>query len=176
MDKAKKSLVIEESRTIMPSPQANNSQKGVAMKSKGEIAVEKFLEGFNCAQSVFYSFCDDLQFEKNTALKIACGFGAGMGRKEEVCGAISGGIIVLGIKYGRGEKDNRAAMELTYAKTRELMNQFAKKHGTFICRKLINGYELTTEDGQKQFKENDILNKTCKRCVQSVVEILENII
>jgi len=146
------------------------------MKSKGEIAVGKFLEGFNCAQAVFYSFCDDLQFDKNTALKIACGFGAGMGRKEEVCGAVTGGIIVLGTKYGRGEKDERAATELTYAKTRELMNQFAKKHGTFICRKLLNGCELTTEEGQKQFKENDLSNKTCKTCVQSVVEILENIL
>ena len=87
------------------------------MKSKSEIAVEKFLGGFNCAQSVFYSFCDDLQFDNNTALKIACGFGAGMGRKEEVCGAVSGGVLVLGIKYGRGEKDEKTATELTYAKT-----------------------------------------------------------
>jgi len=145
------------------------------MKSKGEIAVQKFLEGFNCAQAVFYSFCDDLRFEKNTALKVACGFGAGMGRKEEVCGAVTGGIMVLGTRYGRGEKDERAATEVTYAKTRELMSQFVKKHGTFICRKLINGCELTTEEGQRQFKENDLLNKKCKLCVQSVVEILENI-
>jgi len=145
------------------------------MKSKSEIAVEKFREGFNCAQTVVYSFCDDLQFEKNTALKIACGFGAGMGRKEEVCGAVSGGIIVLGTKYGRGEQDERSATELTYAKTRELMNHFAKKHGTFICRKLLNGCELTTEEGQKQFKENDLLNRICKPCVRSVVEILEDI-
>ncbi len=145
------------------------------MKSKSEVAVQKFLEGFNCAQSVFYSFCDNLGFEKNTALKIACGFGAGMGRKEEVCGAVSGGIMVLGTRYGRGEKDDRTATEVTYAKTRELMSQFEKKHGTFICRKLINGCELTTEEGQRQFKENDLLNKRCKVCVQSVVEILENI-
>jgi len=145
------------------------------MESKGEIAVQKFLEGFNCAQAVFYSFCDDLRFEKNTALKIACGFGAGMGRKGEVCGAVTGGIMVLGTRYGRGEKDERAATEVTYAKTRELMSQFVKKHGTFICRKLINGCELTTEEGQRQFKENDLSNKTCKLCVQSVVEILENI-
>jgi hypothetical protein len=49
------------------------------MKTKSEIAVEKFLGGYNCAQSVLYSFCDDLGFEKNIALKLACGFGAGMG-------------------------------------------------------------------------------------------------
>ena len=145
------------------------------MKTKSEEACEKFLEGYNCAQAVFYSFCDDLQFEMNTALKIACGFGAGMGRKEEVCGAVTGGIIVIGTKYGRGEKDYRTTTELTYTKTRELMDQFAKKQGSFICRTLLNGCELTTEEGQKQFKEKDLFNKTCIPCVQSVVEILENL-
>jgi C_GCAxxG_C_C family probable redox protein len=147
------------------------------MKPKRDIAVAKFLEGYNCAQAVFYSFCDDLRFEKNNALKIACGFGAGMGRKEEVCGAVSGGIMVIGAKYGRGEKekDDRTVTELTYTKTRELMDQFAKKHGTFICRELLHGCELTTEEGQKHFKENDLLNKICALCVKSVVEILEDI-
>jgi C_GCAxxG_C_C family probable redox protein len=145
------------------------------MKSRGEIAIEKFLEGFNCAQSVFYSFCEDLQFEKNAALKIACGFGAGMGLKGEVCGAVSGGIIVLGLKYGSGNKNEQTATYLTYAKTRDLMDQFAEKHGTFICRKLLNDCDLTTEEGQKHFFEKDLLSKSCKPCVQSVVEILENI-
>lgn len=65
-------------------------------------------------------------------------------------------------------------MVLTYRKTRELMDEFAKKHGTFICRKLLNGCELTAEEGQKYFKEKDLLNKICTPCVQSVVEILEN--
>ena len=112
----------------------------------------------------------------DTALKIACGLGAGMGRKEEVCGAVTGGILVLGMRHGRGSKDDRSAMQLTYAKTRELMERFSEKHGTFICRKLLNGCELTTEQGQRYFKENDLLNKVCKLCVQSVVEILERTI
>ena len=55
--------------------------------TKSEQAISKFMEGYNCAQSVFFSFCDDLKIEKDKALKMACGFGAGMGRKEEVCGA-----------------------------------------------------------------------------------------
>ena len=111
-----------------------------------------------------------------TALKIACGFGAGMARKEEVCGAITGGILVLGLRHGRGKNDDRSAMELTYLKTRELMDQFSRKHGTFICRELLNGCELATEEGQKYFKENELLKKTCTPCVQSVVDILERIL
>lgn len=82
----------------------------------------------------------------------------------------------MGLKYGRGGNDDRSAMELTYSKTRELMDLFSKKHGTFICRNLLNGCELTTEEGQKYFKENELLKRTCTPCVQSVAEILECIL
>lgn len=97
-----------------------------------------------------------------------------MGRKEEVCGAVTGGILVLGMLHGRGSKDDRSATELTYMKTRILMEEFTKKHGTYICRQLLNGCELTEAEGQKFFKENDMLNRVCVPCIQSVVEILEN--
>ncbi len=145
------------------------------MKTKSEIAVSKFNEGFNCAQAVVFSFCDDLNFDKDTALNVACGFGAGMGRKEEVCGAVTGSIIALGIKYGRTELSDTVSTETTYQKTRELMDGFELKHGSVICRKLLGGVELTTEKGQKQFKEMDLRNKVCVHCVRNAVEILEEI-
>ena len=146
------------------------------MGTKSEMALAKFQGGYNCAQSVFYAFCDDLGFDKDIALKTACGFGGGMGRRGEVCGAVTGGILVIGAKFGRGETDDQTARDLTYAKTRQFMEQFAAKHGTCICRQLLNGCDLATEEGQKQFKENDLSNKICKPCVQSAIEILEKII
>jgi C_GCAxxG_C_C family probable redox protein len=152
-----------------------HKKKGRLSMNKTEIAVKKFQEGYNCAQAVSFSFCDDLNFDKRMILKLACGFGAGMGRKEEVCGAVSGGIMVLGMKYGRGEDGDRALMEQTYQKTRELMDRFKEKYGTCICRELLDGCELTTPEGQKEFKEKDLFNKVCIPCVRSVVEIMEAI-
>ena len=96
-----------------------------------------------------------------------------MGRKEEVCGSVTGGILVIGLRHGRGENDDTSATELTYAKTRELMDRFAAKHGTCICRQLLNGSELMTEEGRKFFKENELRDKTCRPTVETVVEILE---
>jgi C_GCAxxG_C_C family probable redox protein len=139
-------------------------------------ATEFFSKGYNCAQSVLYAFRDEGGgLEEETALKIACGLGAGMARKEEVCGAVTGGILVLGMRHGRGIDGDRSAMELTYRKTRELMDLFAARQGSWICRQLLGGIDLTTEEGQRDFKSRNLLNTLCKGCVQSVVEILQEI-
>lgn len=146
------------------------------MTNKTETAMQKFISGYNCAQAVLYSFKDDINIDGNNVLKLACGFGAGMGRKGEVCGAVTGGIMVIGAKYGRGENDDKADTEKTYSKARELMEKFETKHGTFICRELLNGCDLSTEEGQMNFRNNDLFNATCKKCVRSVVQILEEIL
>ena len=146
------------------------------MTNKTETAMQKFISGYNCAQAVLYSFKDDINIAGDEALKLACGFGAGMGRKGEVCGAVAGGIIALGAKYGRGENDDKADTERTYSKTRELMDKFEAKHGTFVCRELLNGCDLSSEEGQMNFRNNDLFNATCKKCVGSVVRILEEIL
>ena len=74
------------------------------MSNRTNIAVDKFLSGYNCAQSVLYAFREEIGLGDDMALKIACGLGAGMGRKQEVCGAVTGGILVLGLRHGRGPR------------------------------------------------------------------------
>jgi C_GCAxxG_C_C family probable redox protein len=143
---------------------------------KSERAISKFMGGYNCAQSVFTAFCEDLDIDQDTALKISTGFGAGMGRKGEVCGAVTGGILALGAKHGRGEHEDPTAADTTYAKTRQFMDQFASRHGSCLCRELLSGCDLTTAEGRKAFGEKDLKNKVCIPCVQSAVELLEKII
>ena len=134
------------------------------------------LAGYNCAQAVFFSFCEELGLDQNTALKLACGFGAGMARAQEVCGAVSGGILVLGLKHGRGEGQEKPATEETYRRVRELMARFAAKHGSCLCKELLEGRDLNTPEGQRAFQENDCLHKTCIACVRTVVEAVEELI
>jgi len=142
---------------------------------KSAVAVEMFMKGYNCAQSILYAFSGESGLPDETALKISSGLGAGMGRKGEVCGAVTGGIMVLGMRHGWVANDDHTAKETTYSKTQELMNQFALKHGSRICRDLLNGCDLTTEEGQRFFGDNDYLAKICNKCVKRVVEIIEQI-
>lgn len=145
------------------------------MIDRSELAVKTFSEGFNCAQSVLFSFTDILNIDRETALKMACGFGAGMGRMQEVCGAVSGGIAAIGLKYGKGLNGDSDASNKTYGKVRELMISFEKENGSYICKKLLNGCDLKTDQGQKDFIENAMKKNICIPCVQTVVRILERL-
>ena len=142
------------------------------MKTKNEVAMEKFLAGYNCAQSVLYAYGPDLGLDEETALKVATGLGAGIARQGEVCGAITGGILALGLKYGRGGQQDRSAAERTYQKTLELMVRFEQRHGSCLCRVLLGGCDLRTPEGQQYFRDHDLLRKTCVGCVRTVIEVL----
>ena len=147
--------------------------RGSNVPDKGQLAVDKFAEGYNCAQSVMFAFYDECGLSQDAALKVACGFGAGMGRKQEVCGAVTGGIMVLGLRRGRGTQDGRSATEALYPMTREFMDAFAERNGSYLCRDLLAGCELTSEEGQRRFKEDGLLEKVCKPCVRCAAELLQ---
>jgi C_GCAxxG_C_C family probable redox protein len=146
------------------------------MKNKSDKAVAMMTAGFNCAQSVLGVFCADLHFDKDTALKLATGFGAGMARKQEVCGAVTGGILVIGLKSGRGSADERSATESTYLLVEKFMERFNAKHGSCLCRILLDGCNLLSESGRNFCNENKLSEKICRPCVAEAVRILEDIL
>ena len=145
------------------------------MNDKIKIAREKFESGYNCAQSVFFACLDDNQISRDTALKIATGFGAGYGRMQEVCGTVSGAIMAMGLKYGRGENEDRNTTEAMYQKTRDFIKSFEDIHSSIICRELLNGCDLMTEEGQTEFRDQGLLQNTCIKCVETAVKILSEI-
>ncbi len=141
---------------------------------RSEIAVNKFKEGYCCAQSVLFSYAEQLGISEDIALRLSNGFGAGMGRWQEVCGALSGAIIVLGLIYGRGVNDGKDKHHDTYAKVRELFERFEAQHGDIICKNLLDGCDLNTPAGQDLFKSKNMIEQ-CYGYVDSVVKILEEI-
>ncbi len=146
------------------------------MKQYVEKAVEKFKSGYNCAQSAFYPFCEAAGLDLEPGMKLSCGLGGGMGRTQQVCGAVTGGILALGLKYGRGMNDTRAATEATYEKVRELISRFEAKHGTCVCRELLKGCDMLSEEGMARIKAEDMHSTICEPCVASVVEIVADML
>jgi len=142
------------------------------MKSRAEQAVECFKDGFNCAQAVFTAFTEESGITRNEALKISCGFGAGMGRRQETCGAVSGAILAIGARHGKTDRADDAATETTYRLVREASMQFAARHGTTQCKGLI-GCDLQQEEGRKIFKEKNMKESRCTKYVHDAAEIAE---
>ena len=141
---------------------------------RSEIAVEKFRSGYCCSQSVLFSFADQVGLDPNLALKLAGGFGAGVGRRQKVCGAVSGAVLVLGLLYGRGEGEPIEKHEYTYTKVQEFIERFEALHGTVICRELLKGCDLLTPEGQAKFKGEQMI-EDCYGFVADTVNILEDL-
>lgn len=146
------------------------------MSAKSDKAVATFFDGFNCAQSVLSVFSDDFQLNRDKALKLACGFGAGIALRGDMCGAVSGGIMVLGMQYGSDRTSDEASTNLTYSKVNEFIDLFSQKHGTVECSSLIDNCNLSTPEGQKMFHDSDFKNRICSPCVRSAVEIIETLL
>lgn len=140
-----------------------------------EIAVDKFKEGYNCAQAVLFSLCKYTSIADDFALKIATGFGAGMGRTQHVCGAISGAIIAINLLYGRGAADDSELQDDAYLKIQQLISDFKKENNTVSCMELIDGCNLLTPEGQERF-ECENMKEKCHQYIAMAARICEKII
>jgi C_GCAxxG_C_C family probable redox protein len=115
--------------------------------SKADDAAARFKEGFSCSQAVVSSFSGELGLDSDTANKISCGFGAGIARTGNTCGAVAGAVMVIGLKYGKAEAGDDAAKERTYALVQEFIEAFRAKNGSINCTELL-GYDLR-DPGQR---------------------------
>jgi C_GCAxxG_C_C family probable redox protein len=134
-------------------------------------AEELFLQGYNCAQAVSCACAGDCGVPPELVVKLATGFGAGMGRSQETCGAVSGAILALGLRGGRALGDDKARTEETYAKVQALQRDFAALHGSCLCRELLSGCDLRTPEGQREFKERGYLRGRCAEYVKTAAAL-----
>ena len=101
------------------------------------LAAELFLQGYNCAQAVAVAFTDVTGMDKKEAAKLAAPFGGGMGRMREVCGAVSGMLMVLGTLYGYDNSDAESTKKELYKQVQALAEKFREENGSIICREIL---------------------------------------
>lgn len=144
------------------------------LKDRINLASAAFNNEYNCAQAVMMAFPELLAANQESIIKQAVGFGGGMGRLQEVCGAITGGIMIIGLHQGSGipKKENK---EFVYKKVQELGDRFRADWGTIKCSDLL-GVNLRTDEGQELHTSLLQKERICHKCVANAVEIVDDIL
>lgn len=143
---------------------------------KEEKALNYFRNKFNCSQSVLTVFCEEFGLSEDDCLKVSCAFGGGMGRHQLTCGAVTGALMVLGLKYGKKLNDSDIKKLETYSKTREFFSEFEKIHGSTSCRELLNGYDMNDPEDHRKITEQRLFDINCEKYVADSVRIVEKLI
>ena len=138
-----------------------------------EKAAQSFLGGYNCAQSVAIAFADKLGMDEKTAAKIASGFGGGFGRQREVCGAVSGMVMVASYLYGYDAPDQEQQAEC-YQLIQTLCGKFKEQNGSIICRDILKNPPSDPIPSPRTAEY--YAQRPCARMVMAATEILENYI
>lgn len=137
---------------------------------KYEEVITKFQEGLNCSQVVLLAFAEELGIDDDFALKISCGFGGGMCHGE-VCGAVSGAIMALGLKYGQWDILDTASKLKTSEVVKEFVTEFKCLNNSITCRDLL-GCDLNTDCGKNYAIEKQLFLNTCPKFIKDSIDIL----
>lgn len=141
-------------------------------KERIEKSGELFSKGYNCSQAVFAAFADKYGIDEDTALKLACSFGGGLGRMREVCGTVSGMALVCGMETGNTDSYNQSQKKDNYAKMRKLAAKFEEENGSIICKQLL-GIEKKEESAEPLLRTEEYYRKRpCKELVMCAARIL----
>ena len=144
------------------------------MENKISTAIDAFYSGNNCAQSVVKAYVKELEFDEQQALDMALGFGGGMGKMQKACGAVTGAYMVIGMRNSKFIKDEKEKKKQTPLMIQSFRKQFCQRHQTDQCVHLL-GCDIRTEAGQQTFKENNLKEKVCSKCVESSIIILDEL-
>lgn len=133
------------------------------MNTRTEKALENHKKQYNCCQAVACAFCDLVGVEEETMFKLAEGFGLGMGGMEGTCGAVSGAILVAGMKNSTGNLEAPNSKGKTYQLSKEITKEFLEKNKSIICKEL-KGVETKQP------------LRSCDGCIHDAAAILEEIL
>jgi C_GCAxxG_C_C family probable redox protein len=143
--------------------------------NKPDLAVATFKQGYSCSQAVLSAYAPDYGVEHVLALRLGAGFGGGMGRMGEVCGALTGAFMVLGLKHGAIAAEDHQAREKTHQRVRELARRFKERHGALRCRELT-GCDLSTPEGYEHARQQGVFRTLCPQLVHDAAAVLGEVL
>lgn len=144
-----------------------------AMSPRAQRAYELFLQGYNCAQSVAGAFAGEMGLPPETVMRMASGFGGGIGRLRETCGTVSGMVLAAGMLRGYGTPETGEKKTQTYAMVQELVARFRAANGSIVCRELLG---LAAPEGTPQAEARTpeyYRKRPCPRLAAQAAGILE---
>ncbi len=135
--------------------------------TKGELAENYFRQGYNCSQAVALAFCDETGLDEELTSRLSIGFGGGIGRMREVCGAFCGTTFVLGALF---EEDKSSV----YKRVQELADTFKNQNGSLICRELLGLTDKAVPSPQAEKRTDEFYKKRpCTMIVHDAADALE---
>ncbi len=139
-----------------------------------ETANELFSKRYYCSQAMLAAFAEELGMTKEQALKVGACFGGGM-CKAEVCGACTGALMALGLKYGMCIDGDYESQQQANAYAVRFLDEFAKRNGSYICRELLN-CDIATDEGKAYARAQGLFATECPKLIESAVLIAEKLI
>ena len=142
--------------------------------SHADKAVEYYCHNFNCSQGIFTTYAVENGLDEKLALKLGTCFGGGS-RKGEMCVAVAGALMVIGLLYGHSDGNDLDSKAKAYALSEEYMNRFIKENGSVVCRELL-GLDLSKPDEMAIIREQDLFHTKCPEMIRSAADILDELL
>ena len=152
----------------------NNMTQEIDLDSRIQRAVELFMQGYGCCQSVLCAFADRYGLDEEMALRISAGFGGGVGRMRMMCGTCSALVILAGLEKGQTRGDDREGKAACYQLVRQLLETFRQRNGSIICAELLqmNGVKAETNTSQPDERNAEYYRvRPCARKVESAARV-----
>ena len=139
-----------------------------------EDALRRFHQGYNCAQSLLSAFAPQFGLDEELALRLAGPFGAGIARRGEMCGAVSGGLMALGLCYGTVHVEDPQAQRRMYAQAEAFLRRFEQRFGSLDCRRLL-GLDLSQPGNVELAEQRGLFMELCPAFVRGAAEMVETL-
>lgn len=150
----------------------NKLEEENRLEDRIQKAVEYFMSGYNCSQSVVAAFADMYGFTLEQALRMSASFGGGIGRMRETCGAACGMFLLAGLETGATEAADRQGKAANYAVVQELAAEFKRRNGSLICRELLGLKKSVAVSTQPEERNSQYYAKRpCARMVEEAAKI-----